>query len=63
MSQKSYADAAPEDRHHFITCGTCGEWIDCRSLDEVFQHETDHQPRPAIQYSGSKRVSDGEEGK
>ena len=57
MSDKAFNEAGYADRKHFIQCCECGEWIDCRNLDEVFKHETDHKERPDIQYSGSRRVS------
>lgn len=57
MSQAAYNEAAPADKQHFIKCGACGEMIDMRSLDEVFSHETDHQPHPDIQYAGSRRLA------
>ena len=53
---------SPEHGHidceqlHKIMCPTCGEWFDCRSMDEVMFHGTDHKPRPDIHYSGSKRI-------
>ncbi len=56
MSQRAYDEASPEDRIHFIKCGRCHEWIDCRDLDEVFSHETDHKPHPDIPYSGVRRI-------
>ena len=56
MSQQAYEEASLEDRQHFMRCAVCGEWIDCRSLDEVFNHETDHKEHPDIQYGGSKRI-------
>ena len=52
MSNIAYEEAEPDEREHFIQCGACGEWFDCRSLDEVFKHETDHKDRPDIQYGG-----------
>lgn len=55
MSNTAYQDASEEDREHFIQCGTCGEWIDCRDLDEVFYHE-DHQNHADVQYAGSRRI-------
>lgn len=27
------------EAEHFIKCGDCGGWIDCRDLGQVFQHE------------------------
>ena len=61
MSNRAYAEASAQDRSHFIQCVECSEWIDCRSLDEVFFHE-DHRERPDIQYSGSYRVRKHEAG-
>jgi len=55
MSNQSYQDASEADKIHFIDCGVCGEKLDCRDLDEIFQHE-DHKPHPDIQYSGSARM-------
>mgnify|MGYP006309152333 CR=1 FL=1 len=57
MSDKAFNEASYEDRQHFIQCRECGEWIDCRSLDEVIKHETDHEERPDIQYAGSRRIA------
>jgi hypothetical protein len=48
MSNEAYNEASQEERRHFEQCADCGEWFDCRSLDEVFFHCTDHQPRPDI---------------
>jgi Zn-finger nucleic acid-binding protein len=32
--------ARPKDEaEHFIKCPTCGGWIDCRDLGQVFEHE------------------------
>jgi len=28
-----------DESEHFIKCGTCGGWIDCRDLGQVFDHE------------------------
>lgn len=27
------------EAEHFIRCGACGGWIDCRDLGQVFKHE------------------------
>jgi hypothetical protein len=43
---------SPDERQHFIECSVCGEMFDRRSLDEVLLHESDHRPRPDIQYRG-----------
>lgn len=58
MSNSTYNESSETDRVHFIKCGACGEWLDCRDLDEIFSHETDHKPHPDIPYSGSKRIED-----
>ncbi|HEV2329204.1 MAG TPA: hypothetical protein VGY56_10490 [Verrucomicrobiae bacterium] len=57
MSDQNYDAASPEEKQHFFQCGECGEWIDCRCLDEVFKHETDHKERPDIQYAGAVRIN------
>ena len=28
-----------DEAEHFIKCDTCGGWIDCRDLGDVFAHE------------------------
>lgn len=28
-----------DESEHFIQCGSCGGWIDCRDLGQVFDHE------------------------
>jgi hypothetical protein len=28
-----------DESEHFIKCGECGGWIDCRDLGAVFDHE------------------------
>lgn len=28
-----------DEAQHFIKCGDCGGWIDCRDLGQVFDHE------------------------
>lgn len=57
MSDKSFNEALYEDRIHFMECSVCGEFIDMRDIDEVFQHEGEHKPRPDTIYSGSKRIN------
>lgn len=56
MSQSAYDESSEQDKSHFICCGACGEWIDCRDLDEVFSHEVGHKPHPDIPYTGVKKV-------
>jgi hypothetical protein len=35
-----------------------GEMVDKRQLDDVLFHETDHNPRADIQYSGSELLGE-----
>jgi hypothetical protein len=46
------------ERRHFYRCSWCGEMVDQRQLDDVLFHETDHKPRPDIQYGGSVRIEE-----
>lgn len=32
-------EPAADESEHFIKCGACGGWIDCRDLGQVFDHE------------------------
>ena len=59
MSDSNYTVASDADKTHFIQCGVCQEWMDCRDLDEVCFHET-HVAAPDVQYTGSKKVEDNE---
>jgi hypothetical protein len=45
------------EKRHFYKC-RCGEMVDMRQLDDVLFHETDHKPRPDIQYGGSVRIEE-----
>ena len=56
MSRQAYESAPLADKHHFFTCGDCGEEIDARDLDEVLQHET-HTPQPDVPYSHSIKMA------
>tara|TARA_Y100000310_G_scaffold307319_1_gene349305 strand:+ start:580 stop:777 length:198 start_codon:yes stop_codon:yes gene_type:complete len=56
MTDKAFSEAAYADRDNFIPCEDCGQWIDCRDLDEVIKHATDHRERPDVQYAGSRRI-------
>jgi hypothetical protein len=38
--------APTDEAEHFIRCPTCGGWIDCRDLGQVFEHEAP-LPHPA----------------
>jgi hypothetical protein len=50
------ATGGDSEGKHFYKCATCGEMVDKRQLDQVLYHETDHKPRPDIQYSGGERL-------
>ena len=52
MKHEDYETLSPEEKIHFLRCSECGEWFDCRQLDEVFFHCVDHHDRPDIQYDG-----------
>jgi hypothetical protein len=28
-----------DEAEHFYRCSTCGGWVDCRDLGQVFDHE------------------------
>jgi hypothetical protein len=45
MGRRVGGDPANE-AEHFIKCGACGGWIDCRDLGAVFEHERP-LPHPA----------------
>jgi hypothetical protein len=32
-------DPPRDEAEHFIRCPSCGGWIDCRDLGQVFEHE------------------------
>ena len=52
----------PEDeRKHFIKCDKCGEWIDRRDLNQVFNHDHDGKLEVKIEYTSSRRIGDAEE--
>lgn len=39
IGRNGVAAVKPAEEDHFIKCGTCGGWIDCRDLGQVFEHE------------------------
>jgi hypothetical protein len=55
MTADEYDKLPTEEKEHFVSCKTCSEIFDRRSLDEVLFH-TDHKHRPDIQYSGSEKL-------
>ena len=32
-----------DELEHFIQCGECGAWLDCRDLGDVLAHEGPHE--------------------
>ena len=36
---KCLGDPPKDEVEHFIRCPSCGDWLDCRDLGQVFQHE------------------------
>ena len=58
MNSADFDELSESEKEHFYKCGKCGEMVDKRQLDEVFFHETDHKPRPDIQYGGSVRIEE-----
>ena len=37
--EPEYLDPLKDEAKHFIRCQSCGGWIDCRDLGQVFEHE------------------------
>jgi hypothetical protein len=58
MNTEHFNQLSEEEKTHFYRCGHCGEMVDKRQLDAVLFHETDHKPRPDIQYGGSVRIEE-----
>jgi hypothetical protein len=56
MNAAEFSELSASEQAHFFRCEKCGEFVDKRQLDEVLYHETDHRPRPDIQYGGSERL-------
>jgi len=55
VNTAEFNELSESEKKHFYKC-RCGEMVDKRQLDEALFHETDHKPRPDIQYGGSVRV-------
>jgi hypothetical protein len=51
-------ELSQSDKKHFYKCSRCGQMVDMRQLDDVLFHETNHKPRPDIQYGGSVRIEE-----
>jgi hypothetical protein len=58
MNAADFDELSESEKQHFYKCARCGEMIDMRQLDDVVFHETDHKPRPDIQYGGSVRIKE-----
>lgn len=57
MNRADFSELSESEKRHFYKC-RCGEMVDKRQLDDVLFHETDHKPRPDIQYGGSVRIEE-----
>jgi hypothetical protein len=57
MNPADFNELNEVEKRHFYKC-RCGEMVDRRQLDDVLFHETDHKPRPDIQYGGSVRIEE-----
>jgi hypothetical protein len=53
-----FNELSESEKRHFYKCTQCREMVDRRQLDDVIFHETDHKPRPDIQYGGSVRIEE-----
>jgi hypothetical protein len=58
MNAADFDELSESEKEHFYKCRQCEEMVDKRQLDDVFFHETDHKPRPDIQYGGSVRIEE-----
>jgi hypothetical protein len=56
MNAADFSELSEAEKKHFYQCSQCGEMVDRRQLDDVLFHETNHKPRPDIQYGGSVRM-------
>jgi hypothetical protein len=56
MNAADFDELSEAEKRHFYKCQQCGEMVDMRQLDEVVFRETDHKPRPDVQYGGSFRI-------
>jgi hypothetical protein len=54
----AFDELSESEKRHFYQCSRCGEMVDMRQLDDVLFHETDHKPRPDIQYGGSVKIEE-----
>jgi hypothetical protein len=58
MNAADFDELSAAEKKHFYQCSRCREMVDRRQLDDVLFHETDHKPRPDIQYGGSVRIEE-----
>jgi hypothetical protein len=58
MNTADFNELSESEKRHVYKCTQCGEMVDRRQLDDVLFHETDHKPRPDIQYGGSVRIEE-----
>ena len=58
MNAAAFNELSEAEEKHFYQCSRCGEMVDMRQLDDVLFHETDHKPRPDIQYGGSVTIEE-----
>jgi hypothetical protein len=58
MNAADFNELSEKEKRHFYRCQKCGEIVDIRQLDDVLFYETDHKPRPDIQYGGSVRIEE-----
>jgi hypothetical protein len=58
MNAADFSELSEEEKRHCYKCQKCGEMVDMRQLDDVVFHETNHKPRPDIQYGGSVKTED-----
>ena len=56
VNTADFNELSEVEKRHFYKCSRCGEMVDRRQLDDVLFHETDHKPRPDIQYGGSEEI-------
>jgi hypothetical protein len=58
VNAADFNELSEAEKRHFYKCSRCGEMVDVRQLDDVLFHETDHNPRPDIQYGGPVRIEE-----
>jgi hypothetical protein len=47
---------AEYERHHYIRCKLCNQYLDCRDLSQVFEHEHENLPEPS--FTSSKKTDE-----